>query len=77
VTLPEPVPPKLAAVLDALPPENRGLVEDRLTRRSPLGGYAIPADLLAVALTEAGTPIGQTTIKQYRRLVLNRQEARA
>jgi hypothetical protein len=73
VSLPEPVPPKLAAYLAQLGPADRELVEQSLTLIRN-GKYATPAELIAVALTEAGYPIGETIIKTYRRKILNRQE---
>lgn len=73
MSLPEPVPPKLAAILDDLTPEDRALVETQMTHKK-FGAYVTPAWLLASALTEHGTPISETTVKAYRSRVLDRQE---
>ena len=73
MSLPEPVPPKLAAYLDGLSPANRTLVEQNLTLVRA-GKYVTTAELIAVALTEAGCPISETSIRTYRRKILNRRD---
>lgn len=67
MSLPEPVPPVIARALDRLTPTERELVEHAIE-----DGYAT-AELIAIALTEAGHPVSATTVRTYRRTIIDRK----
>lgn len=73
MTLPEPVPPKLQAILDELPPSEQAVLEDRLQAHSRYG-YEYTAESISHALWLLGHHLSASSIRTYRRRVLSRQE---
>lgn len=71
MSLPQPVPPKIQALYDSMEGAcDRKMLEVALTQRGP-NGYAVTAEDLASAFDNA---VSETTIKRYRRTVVNNQE---
>lgn len=70
MTLPEPVPGRLQAILALLPLEEREALEARLVGRNALGEWETTAEYLATVLMLAGYHVSASTIRSYRRSIL-------
>jgi DNA-binding transcriptional ArsR family regulator len=77
ITLPQPAPPTLAAIITALPEPQALRILERLTGKDDVGRWNHTAERVASELSLADYPVSASTIRTWRRQISFQESVKA